>query len=267
MGACDGALLLVDSGQGVQAQTLANYFLALEENLEIIPIMTKIDQQTAQPELVEEDMTGILGVEKDEIIKVSAKTGLNCQKIIPAVIEKIPAPEPPKVSEGETPGALKSLIFDSWYDEYFGVVSLVYIAQGSVEVGDFIYSHANVKNSAKPTKYQVTKLGIMNPDQVPTDKLYQGQVGYLICGMKSTKEAQIGDTLYIWDSKIEPLPGFKQAKPMVYAGIYPLNTAEFDKLRDVIDKLLLTDRSVTIEKETSAALGTGFRCGFLGLLQ
>ena len=267
MGACDGALLLVDSGQGVQAQTLANYFLALEQNLHIVPIITKIDQQTAQPEVVEKDMTGILGVEKDEIIRVSAKTGLNCDKIIPSVIENIPPPSPPKAKEGETKGALKALIFDSWYDEYFGAVALVYIAQGSVEVGNFIYSSANVKQSPKPTKYQVTKLGILNPDQVPVDKLYQGQVGYLVCGMKSTKEAQIGDTIYICDTKIEPLPGFKQAKPMVYAGIYPLDTTEFNKLRDVIDKLLLTDRSVTIEKETSAALGTGFRCGFLGLLQ
>nr|CAG4712546.1 unnamed protein product [Naegleria fowleri] len=266
MGACDGALLLVDSGQGVQAQTLANYFLALEENLEIIPIITKIDQQTAQPEVVEKEMTGILGVEKEDILRVSAKSGLNCEKIIPAVIEKIPPPSPPKCKDDETPGALKALIFDSWYDEYFGAVALVYIAQGSVEVGDFIYSSANVKAASRPTKYQVTKLGILNPDQVPVDKLFQGQVGYLVCGMKSTKEAQIGDTLYLCDSKIEPLPGFKQAKPMVYAGIYPLETAEFDKLRDVIDKLLLTDRSVTIEKETSAALGTGFRCGFLGLL-
>ncbi|KAL9657410.1 hypothetical protein ABK040_014397 [Willaertia magna] len=268
MGACDGCLLLVDSGQGIQAQTLANYFLALEQDLTIIPVITKIDQQTSQPEIVEKEMIKILGCEKEEILKVSAKSGLNCNQILPAVIERVPPPKPLKTSteKSETPNALKALIFDSWYDEYFGVVSLVYISQGVVEVGDFVYSANNVKSTSKPTKYQVSKLGILNPDQVPVDKLYQGQVGYLICGMKSTKEAQIGDTLYLSDTSIEPLPGFKQARPMVYAGIYPLDSKDFEKLRDVIDKLLLTDRSVTIEKETSAALGTGFRCGFLGLL-
>jgi len=254
MVACDCALLLVDSGQGIEAQTLANYYLAMEANLTIIPIVTKIDQQTAQPDVVIKEMVDVLGVNEDEIIKISAKSGLNCEKVLPAIIERSPYPKCLRNND------FKALLFDSWFDEYFGVISLIYLAAGSLKIGDQIVSHHSKK------QYEVQAVGIMHPEQTPTNGLFAGQVGYVICGMKTTKEASIGDTFYKKDRIVDPLPGFKKSKPMVFAGIYPVDNEDYSKLRDAMEKLMLTDSSVTLQKETSAALGSGFRCGFLGLL-
>jgi elongation factor 4 len=258
MAACDCALLLVDSGQGIEAQTLANYYLAMEQNLTIIPILTKIDQQTAQPEIMIQQMVDILGIDPNDIIRISAKTGLNCDQVLPAIVKKCPPPS--SSSSTSDNNIFKALIFDSWFDEYFGVVSLIYIASGSLKQGDVIVSHYSKKS------YDVQTVGVMHPEQTPTTGLFGGQVGYVMCGMKTTKEANIGDTFYHKDKPVDPLPGFKKSKPMVFAGIYPIDNDDYPKLRDAIEKLILTDSSVTLQKETSAALGSGFRCGFLGLL-
>ena len=255
MAACDCALLLVDSGQGIEAQTLANYYLAMEQNLTIIPILTKIDQQTAQPEAMIQQMVDVLGIDPTEILKVSAKTGIGCDQVLPAIVNRCPPP-----LNALTKSHFQALIFDSWFDEFFGVVSLIYIANGSLKVGDVIVSHYSKKS------YEVQTVGIMHPEQTPTNGLFAGQVGYVMCGMKTTKEANVGDTFYHKDRPVEALPGFKKSKPMVFAGIYPVDNDDYPKLRDSIEKLVLTDSSVTLQKETSAALGSGFRCGFLGLL-
>lgn len=254
MAACDCALLLVDSGQGIEAQTLANYYLAMESNLTIIPIVTKIDQQTALPELIVKELVDVLGVEESEVIKLSAKSGIGCDMVLPAIVERCPSPKALVKND------LKALLFDSWFDMHFGVISLIYLAAGSLRVGDYIISNYSKK------QYEVHTVGIMHPEQTPANGLFAGQVGYVICGMKTTKEANIGDTFYAKDKPVEPLPGFKKAKPMVFAGIYPVDNEDYPKLRDSIEKLLLTDSSITLQKESSAALGSGFRCGFLGLL-
>lgn len=201
-------------------------------------------------------MVKLLGVNASEIIPVSAKTGQNCEQVIPALIDRGMSPL------GRVDGPLKALLFDSWYDEYHGVVCMIYIVDGKIKNGDIIMSAHNRK------QYEVLQVGIMHPEQVPTNALYTGQVGYVMCNMRAASEARVGDTLFRKDQPIDsPLPGFKPAKPMVFAGIYPLDSEnDFDKLKDTIEKLCLTDSSVTLQRENSAALGMGFRCGFLGLL-
>lgn len=255
--ASDAALLLVDASQGVEAQTLANFFLAIEQNLLICPVITKIDLQSATPENAAEQMVESLGVEKSDIIQVSARSGKNCEKIFPLLINKCPKPK------GLEKNPFKALIFDSWYDEFYGVICLIQIVDGRIKKGDTVELFHNKKT------YQVLGLGILIQfgQQSPTLELYTGQVGYMVCGMKTTKEARVGDTIYLKSHPIkDPFPGFKPIKPFVFAGVYPADSSNFDSLLGAMEKLLLTDSSVKVEKEQSLALGMGFRCGFLGML-
>lgn len=252
--ACQGALLLVDAAQGVQAQTMANFFLAFEEDLTIIPVLNKIDLPAADPERVTKQITSLFDFKPEDVIPASAKANIGTTAILEAVIDRIPSPQ---VSL-EKP--LKALLFDSWFDDYRGVVCLIAVHDGIIKKGDQI-SLAQVSAS-----YEVLELGLMYPELTPMPALYAGQVGYVITGMKTIKEARVGDTIHLNKKPVEPFPGFKPAKPMVFAGIYPVDTEEFNAVSDAIEKLMLNDASVRIEKKTSMALGLGFRCGFLGLL-
>jgi len=252
--ACQGALLLVDAAQGIQAQTMANFFLAFEQDLTIIPIINKIDMANADPIRIAKQMEKAFDVKENELILTSAKTGVGVDAILPAIIERIAPPV------GDENKPLKALIFDSWFDEYRGVVCLIEIIDGSLKKGNFITS-ANTDQT-----YEVLDIGLMYPEATPTGELYTGQVGFLIAGMKSVKEARVGDTIYFQKYPVPALPGFKPAKSMVFAGIYPIEASDYEKLRDAIEKLTLNDASVHVEKESSSALGLGFRCGFLGLL-
>ena len=258
--ACQGALLLVDASQGVQAQTMANFYLAFDQDLSIIPVMNKIDMAHAQPERVEDELKTLFDFNKTEIIRASAKAGIGMQEVLAAIIERIPAPA------SSTQAPVKALLFDSWYDEYKGVICLIAVKNGALKKGDKILL-AQTDN-----EYEVLEIGLMYPDQEPTDALYAGQVGYLITGMKTVREARVGDTIfsavksdYSKEPKV-PFPGFRPAKPMVFAGIYPIEASDFEFLQDAIEKLTLNDASVKVEKKSSLALGLGFRCGFLGLL-
>lgn len=252
--ACQGALLLVDAAQGVQAQTMANFFLAFEEDLTIIPVLNKIDLPTADPERVTKQVVSLFDFKSEDIIPASAKANIGTTAILEAVIDRIPCPE---VAPDQP---LKALLFDSWFDEYRGVVCLIAVHDGMIKKGDQI-SLAQVGAS-----YEVLELGLMYPELTPMNALYAGQVGYVITGMKTIKEARVGDTIHLSKKPVTPFPGFKPAKPMVFAGIYPVDTEEFNAVSDAIEKLMLNDASVRIEKTTSMALGLGFRCGFLGLL-
>lgn len=252
--ACQGALLLVDAAQGVQAQTMANFYLAFEQDLTIVPVINKIDLPTANIERVQNELNKLFDFSAQDCILASAKSGIGITDILDSIIERIPAP----TSNLEL--TLKALLFDSWYDEYRGVVCLIAIKDGVLKKGDHIYLHQS------NCKHEILELGLMYPEQTPMDALYAGQVGYIITGMKTIKEARVGDTISFPKSTITPFPGFKPAKPMVFAGIFPVDTSEFELLADAIEKLTLNDASVHVEKKTSAALGLGFRCGFLGLL-
>jgi elongation factor 4 len=252
--ACQGALLVVDASQGVEAQTMANFFLAFEQGLTIIPVINKVDLPTADVEKVKGEMKKLFDFSDDEFILASAKTGIGIHDILQAVIKRIPHPE------GSDEKPLKALLFDSWFDEYKGVMCLIALQDGTLQKGDSItlaYTNEN---------YEVLELGLMYPNETPTDALYAGQVGYLVAGMKTVKEAHVGDTIYHTKQSVKPFPGFKPAKPMVFAGIYPVDNSEFEQLRTAIEKLTLNDASVSVEKKSSTALGLGFRCGFLGLL-
>ncbi|MBP9765281.1 translation elongation factor 4 [Candidatus Babeliales bacterium] len=252
--ACQGALLLVDATQGVQAQTMANFYLAFEQDLTILPAINKIDLPTANIERVSAELNKLFDFRQEDILLCSGKSGIGITQLLDAVVERIPAP----VSDLQQP--LKALLFDSWYDEYRGVVCLVALKDGMLKKGDHIYLHQS------NCKHEILELGIMYPEQKPLDALYAGQVGYIITGMKTIKEARIGDTISHPKTNVTPFPGFKPAKSMVFAGIFPVDTSEFEILADAIEKLTLNDASVHVEKKTSAALGLGFRCGFLGLL-
>ena len=252
--ACQGALLLVDAAQGVQAQTMANFFLAFDQDLAIVPIMNKIDMANADPERVGKEMKHLFDFNPDEIIKASAKVGIGITDILNAIIERMPAPK----SSLDLP--LKALLFDSWFDIYKGVICLIALKDGMLKKGD------NIMLAQAGREYEVLELGLMYPDQLPMNALYAGQVGYLIAGMKTVQEARVGETIYHSKKPVVPFPGFKPAKPMVFAGIFPIDAEEFEILRDSIEKLTLNDASVRVEKKNSMALGLGFRCGFLGLL-
>ncbi|MBX9831205.1 translation elongation factor 4 [Candidatus Babeliales bacterium] len=254
LAACQGALLLVDAVQGVQAQTMANFFLAFDADLSIIPVINKIDMQAADPERVSKEMAKVFDLQWDETVLISAKTGLNIEHLFPAIINRIKPPA------GDETKHFKGLLFDSWFDEYRGVVCLIEVLDGCIRKGDTIVA------AHTGQAYEVLDLGLMYPNPLPMPALYTGQVGYLISGMKTVKEARIGDTFFHKKYPVTPLPGFKPAKSMVFAGIYPVETSEFELVRDAIEKLTLNDPSVHVEKESSAALGIGFRCGFLGLL-
>ncbi|KAI0053863.1 GTP-binding protein lepa [Auriscalpium vulgare] len=254
MSACQGALLLVDATQGVQAQSLSVFHAARERGLTIIPVLNKIDLPAAQPERITAQMEAIFGIQPSEVLPISAKTGQGVRDVLRAIVERIPSPE------GRPDDKLKAFLFDSSYDRYRGVISLVSIQSGILRKGDRIASSHTKK------KYEVTELGIMHPEEVPTNDLHSGQVGYIACNMKQSSEAHIGDTLHRVGEVIEPMTGFQPAKAMVFAGIYPIDSNDFPKLEESIKRLTLTDRSVTVQRESSTALGQGNRLGFLGSL-
>ena len=254
LAACQSAVLLVDAAQGVQAQTMANFYHAFEQDLTIIPVINKIDMAAADPERVAAEMKSIFDIDRKDIILASAKASINLTEVIAEIIRRTPAPS------GDPAKPFKALLFDSWFDSYQGIVCLIEVLDGCVMKGDKVTS-ANTGET-----YEILNIGIMHPDPVQTKGLYTGQVGFIICGMKTVREARIGDTFYHFRQPVQALPGFKPARAMVFAGIYPVETTDFDLLRDAIEKLTLNDPSVSVEKETSVALGFGFRCGFLGLL-
>ncbi|KAH9950270.1 P-loop containing nucleoside triphosphate hydrolase protein [Amylocystis lapponica] len=254
LAACEGALLLVDATQGIQAQSISVFHVARERGLKIIPVLNKIDLPAAQPEIIAAQMESTFGLDPADIIQISAKTGQGVETVLKAIVDRIPPPV------GDTSSPLKALLFDSLYDRYRGVISLVNIKDGVLRKGDKIVSCHTGK------KYEVTDLGIMHPEEEPTASLRPGQVGYIACNMKESSEAHIGDTLHRVGQPVKPMPGFKPAKAMVYAGIYPMDSNDFHKLEESIKRLTLTDRSVEVTRESSTALGQGCRLGFLGTL-
>ena len=256
LNACEGALLVVDSTQGIEAQTLANAYLAVDANLEIVPVINKIDLPSADVQRCRDEIEDIIGIEAQECPAVSAKTGLNIQSVLDAVVNLIPAPN------GDESKPLKALLFDSYYDSYLGVVVYVKIIDGVLKIGD------KIKMMSAGQTYDVVDVGTMEPFGLKsTGELRSGEVGYFTASIKSVGDTRIGDTITLVDNPTkEALPGFKAAQPMVYAGIYPADGSRYGDLRDALEKLKLNDAALTFEPETSIALGFGFRCGFLGLL-
>ena len=256
LNACEGALLVVDSTQGIEAQTLANAYLAVDANLEIVPVINKIDLPSADIQRCRDEIEDIIGIEAQECPAVSAKTGLNIQSVLDAVVNLIPAPN------GDESKPLKALLFDSYYDSYLGVVVYVKIIDGTLKIGD------KIKMMSAGQTYDVVDVGTMEPFGLKsTGELRSGEVGYFTASIKSVGDTRIGDTITLVDNPTdEALPGFKAAQPMVYAGIYPADGSRYGDLRDALEKLKLNDAALTFEPETSIALGFGFRCGFLGLL-
>jgi GTP-binding protein LepA len=255
MAACEGALLVVDASQGVEAQTLANVYLALDHDLEIIPVINKIDLPSADVEGTKKQIEDVIGLDSSGAIPASAKEGIGTKEVLESVVTSIPAPS----GDGNAP--LRALLFDSWYDIYQGVVVLVRVVDGSVRPGQ------KIKLWSTGSMHEVQSVGIFTPKAVETRELSQGEVGYLIAGIKRVADAKIGDT--VTDAlrpAAQPLPGYKEVKPMVFAGLYPVNSDDYPELKDALEKLRLNDSSFTYEPETSLALGFGFRCGFLGLL-
>jgi len=255
LSACEGALLVVDASQGVEAQTLANVYLAIDQNLEVFPVLNKIDLPSAEPERVKAEIEEIIGLDTSDAVVASAKAGIGIHEILEAIVQKVPPPE------GEPAGPLKALIFDSWYDPYQGVIILVRIIDGVLKKGDKIQLMSNRKT------HEVLKVGVFSPHPVEISELAAGEVGFVIAGIKVVADAKVGDTItHLHRPTATPLAGFKEVKPMVFSGLYPIDTNEYDALRDALEKLRLNDASFSFEPETSLALGFGFRCGFLGLL-
>ncbi len=255
LSACEGALLVVDASQGVEAQTLANTYLAIENDLELIPVLNKIDLPSAEPDRIKEQIENIIGLDAGEAVLTSAKTGLGVDEVLEAIIAKVP---PPK---GDRNAPVKALIFDSWYDSYRGVIVLFRMIDGTLKKG------MKIRFFNTGRDYLVETVGVNRPRPTPIDELGPGEVGFLTASIKTVADVQIGDT--ITDSArpvTEPLPGFQEVKPMVFAGLYPIDSAQYEDLRDAMDKLRLNDASFFYEPECSTALGFGFRCGFLGLL-
>ncbi len=255
LAACDGALLVVDATQGVEAQTLANVYLALDHDLEVIPVLNKIDLPSSDPKRIAGEIEEIIGLDCAEILQVSAKTGLGVPDVLERIIKHIPPPG------GEYDNPLKALIFDSWYDSYLGVVVLFRVLDGQIRRNQEIMMFSNKK------KFEITKLGVFSPEPAEIDLLGPGEVGFLCAGVKDLKEARVGDTITSTERPTEePFPGFKKIKPMVFCGLYPVESAEYEGLKNALEKLQLNDAALDYEPETSQALGFGFRCGFLGLL-
>ena len=255
LAACEGALLVVDASQGVEAQTLANVYLAVDNNLEILPIINKIDLPSADPERVKEEIETRIGIPCDESVEISAKTGYGIDEVLERIVTGIPAPT------GDINAPLKALIFDSFYDSYRGVVIMIRVKEGSVKVGDTILLMANGK------QYQVTELGIRTPNEEKRNELSAGEVGYLAAQIKDIHDVHPGETVtHAARPALEPLPGYRKMNPMVYCGLYPVDSKKYEDLKDALGKLCLNDASLHYEPETSQALGFGFRCGFLGLL-
>ena len=256
LAACEGALLVVDASQGIEAQTLANTYLAIDHDLEVVPVINKIDLPSANPDEAVREIEDIIGIPADDAPQVSAKTGLNVADVLEAIVEKIPSPV------GDTNAPLRALIFDSYYDSYRGVIVYVRVKEGSIKVGK------TIKMMATGAEFEVVEVGRMSPSGlVKTDKLSAGDVGYIAASIKNIQDTRVGDTVTTVDNPAkEPLPGYKKVNPMVYCGIYPADGAQYEDLKEALMKLQLNDASLMFEPETSVALGFGFRCGFLGLL-
>lgn len=252
---CEGAILIVDATQGVEAQTLANVYLALDNNLEILPVINKVDLPSARCEETIKEIEDIIGLPAQDAPRISAKTGLNVEHVLEQIIEKIPAPK------GDTNAPLKALIFDSYYDNYKGAVCMVRIMQGSVKKNDAIYMFGSKKD------FDVTEVGVFSPKPNETDELKVGDVGYICASIKNVSDCRVGDTITLSSTKdIAPLPGYKEVQPVVFSGIFPVDGGKFNDLKDALEKLKLSDASLSFQQEISVALGYGFRCGFLGLL-
>ena len=255
LAACEGAILVVDAAQGIEAQTLANVYLALDNDLEILPVINKIDLPAADPEMVRQEIEDVIGLDASEAILASAKAGIGIEEILEQIVEKVPAPQ------GEVDAPLKALIFDSVYDAYRGVILQIRVIDGSLKVGDRIQLMSNGK------EFDVTEVGIFTPKAVSRDFLMAGDVGYVAASIKTVADTRVGDTVTLASNPAtEALKGYKEMNPMVFAGIYPIESNKFNDLREALEKLQLNDASLRFEPETSQALGFGFRCGFLGLL-
>ncbi len=255
LAACEGAILVVDAAQGIEAQTLANVYLALDNDLEILPVINKIDLPAADPEMVRQEIEDVIGLDASEAVLASAKAGIGIEEILEQIVEKVPAPQ------GEVDAPLKALIFDSVYDAYRGVILQIRVIDGSLKVGDRIQLMSNGK------EFDVTEVGIFTPKAVSRDFLMAGDVGYVAASIKTVADTRVGDTVTLASNPAtEALKGYKEMNPMVFAGIYPIESNKFNDLREALEKLQLNDASLRFESETSQALGFGFRCGFLGLL-
>jgi GTP-binding protein LepA len=255
LAACEGALLVVDASQGVEAQTLANVYLAIENNLEVFTVLNKVDLPSAEPERIKQEIEDIIGLDAHDAVLASAKEGIGTEEILEQIVRKIPPPV------GDYAKPLKALLFDSWYDQYQGVIILVRILDGSVKRNDKI----QVMSSGRT--FDVLKVGVFSPAMFEVTSLSAGEVGFIIAGMKDVKDARVGDTITLLNKPCDsPLTGFKEVKPMVFSGLYPIDTVQYEQLRDALAKLKLNDSSFSFEPENSVALGFGYRCGFLGLL-
>lgn len=255
LAACEGALLVIDATQGIEAQTLANVYLALDNDLEIIPVINKIDLPSADPERVKHEIEDVIGIDASEAVLTSAKTGIGIEDVLEAIVAKIPAPK------GDAQKPLKALVFDSKFDAYKGVVLYFRVIDGRVRKG------MKIRMMATGAEFEVTEVGVFKPNPVIVDELDAGQVGFLAAAIKNVKDARVGDTITDANNPAdEALPGYRKATPMVYCGLYPVENSDYDNLRDALEKLQLNDASLVFEPETSVALGFGFRCGFLGLL-
>ena len=255
LAACEGALLLVDAAQGIEAQTMANFYLALEHDLEIIPVINKIDLPSAEPERVLKEIEMALGIPEKDCLKCSAKTGIGIESVLESIVKNMPAPKPVESDD------LKALIYDAHYDEYRGVISYVRVMSGEIKKGQ------KIKMMASGNSFEVSELGFFTPKMTPEKVIKSGEVGYVICGIKTLEDSRVGDT--VTDSlkpATEALSGYEEAKPMVFSGLYPVDTEQFKDLGDALEKLKLNDASLQFETESSQALGFGYRCGFLGLL-
>lgn len=254
LSACQGVILLVDANDGVQAQTVANFYLAFVNDLVIIPVLNKIDLKNADPARVSHQLHTLFDIKLEDVLKISAKMGIGIEHILESIVTRIPCPSVDRTLP------LRALIFDCMYDRYRGALNLIYVQDGCISIKDSITTFHNKK------EYEVKTLSVLRPDEVPVDKLVAGQIGLLGCNMRSTKEAHIGDTIHHSHIQIEPLKGFRPSRPMVFAGIYPMDQSQHVNLRSAIDKLTLNDSAVTVDLDTSPALGQGWRLGFLGLL-
>ena len=256
LAACEGAILIVDASQGIEAQTLANTYLAIDHDLEVVPVINKIDLPSAQPEMVINEIEDVIGIPAEDAPQVSSKTGLNVESVLEEIVEKIPSPT------GDENAPLKALIFDSYYDSYKGVIVYVRIKEGTVKPGD------RIRMMATGAEFDVVEVGVMHPaGLVPNKGLAAGDVGYIAASIKNIQDTRVGDTITtVKNAAAEPLPGYKKVNPMVYSGIYPADGAQYEDLKDALSKLQLNDAALMFEPETSVALGFGFRCGFLGLL-
>ncbi|WP_296802434.1 translation elongation factor 4 [Thiolapillus sp.] len=255
LAACEGALLVVDAAQGVEAQSVANCYTAIEQGLEVVPVLNKIDLPSAEPERVITEIEEIIGIEAEDALRVSAKTGLGIEELLESLVERIPSPR------GDPDAPLQALIIDSWFDPYVGVISLIRVMNGSINRRDKFVIMSTGRT------YQAEKVGVFTPKRTDTKSLETGEVGYVIAGIKEIDAAPVGDTITLADNKAaEPLPGFKEMQPRVFAGLYPISSDDYENFREALRKLRLNDAALHFEPETSQALGFGFRCGFLGML-